>query len=287
MNISRLFLLSLCILWSILTYSQDIIYTKKKGEIKAKVVEIGTSEIKYKNYDNQDGPVNVIRKAEVRKIQYQNGKEDIIVPDKYSSNQEEQIIDKQNAIKFQVFSPLAGHLAFCYERVLKPGFNLETKIGIIGAGVQPFRNNTATGGYAKIGAKFLFGQDFVIDGMRMSHPLKGGYAAFQVAFSHFSEMHYDYSNYNSITYTYEMVDIASNSFAFNIILGKQWILGNKFTLDAYAGIGYGAVSRISSNPDVSPTGDIFLYNPFHFSHYYFGKDMPMTLTSGLSLGYIF
>lgn len=286
MAINRLFLFSLCILWSVISYSQDIIYTRKQGEIKAKVVEIGTNEIKYKNYDNQDGPVIVIRKAEVRKIQYQNGKEDIIVPDKYSANQEEQIMDKQNAIKVHPFSPLNGHLAISYERVIKPGFNLETKIGIIGAGVQPLRDNKATGGFAKIGAKFLFGQDFAIDGMRMSHPLKGAYAAFQFTFSHFSEEEYTYI-YNYTTNTYETADITTNSFAANIIFGKQWILGNMFTLDAYLGIGYGAVSRISSNPSVSTTDDIFLYSPYHFSHYFFGKEFPMTYTSGLSIGYIF
>lgn len=263
-----LFLL-LPLLLNTTTFCQDIIYTKKKGEIKSKVVEIGTNEIKYKNYDNLEGPVIVIRRTDVRKIQYQNGTEDIIIPDKYSANRNEQILDKQNAIKIHPFSPLNGHLAISYERVLKPGFNLETKVGIIGAGAQPFRDDKAIGGFVKIGTKFLLGQDFAIDGMRMFHPLKGAYAAFQLAFSHFFEDNY----------------ITTNSFAFNIIFGKQWILGKMFTLDGHAGIGYGVVSRTSSNPYMS-TSHYSWYNS-HFSHYYFGKDFPMTFTSGLSIGYLF
>ena len=38
-------------------WSQDLI-TKRTGEdIKAKVTEVGQTEIKYKKYDNPDGPV--------------------------------------------------------------------------------------------------------------------------------------------------------------------------------------------------------------------------------------
>lgn len=269
-------------------YSQDVIYTKNQGNINAKVIEIGTAEIKYKSYDNLDGPVIVIRKNEVRKIQYANGQENIIVPDKYSINQEEQILNKQNAIKFDFFSPLKGYVGIGYERVLKVGMNLETKVGLVGPGVHLLREDVS-GGFVKVGTKFLLGQDFVMDGMRYAHPLKGTFLSFELAYSHFTDKNvesYTY-NYTNYTYSYDYTDITTNSLAINIIVGKQWILGNMFTLDVYGGTGYGKAFRSSSNPTINANDVWTVYNPFHFSHFYCGDTFPLTFTSGLSLGYIF
>ncbi|MBC5991564.1 hypothetical protein [Pontibacter cellulosilyticus] len=66
----------LTLLFSILSISaiqaQDII-TKRTGEkVEAKVMEITTSEIKYKNFNNLEGPLYVLPKAEVLLIQYEN-----------------------------------------------------------------------------------------------------------------------------------------------------------------------------------------------------------------------
>lgn len=57
--------------------SQDII-TKKSGEdIQSKVIEINLNEVKYKKWDNQDGPLISISKSEILMIRYQNGTKDI------------------------------------------------------------------------------------------------------------------------------------------------------------------------------------------------------------------
>ena len=57
--------------------SQDII-TKKTGEdIQAKVVEITTSDIKYRKFDNLDGPLFTMLKSDVLMIRYSNGSKDI------------------------------------------------------------------------------------------------------------------------------------------------------------------------------------------------------------------
>ena len=58
-------------------FSQDII-TKKSGEdIQAKVIEVTTSEIKYKKFDNQTGPIFTISTMELLMIRYENGSKDI------------------------------------------------------------------------------------------------------------------------------------------------------------------------------------------------------------------
>ena len=61
--------------------SQDII-TKKTGEdIKSKILEVGISEIKFKNFDNQDGPTYSLLKQDILIIRYQNGSKDIFNQD--------------------------------------------------------------------------------------------------------------------------------------------------------------------------------------------------------------
>jgi|GEM_PF-925322 len=68
--------LSICILLLFtisLSQAQDKIY-KNSGEVlEAKVLEIGTTEIKYKTFVNQSGPIYTLLKADVIKITYENG----------------------------------------------------------------------------------------------------------------------------------------------------------------------------------------------------------------------
>ena len=59
-------------------YTQDIIIFKDGEEIKAKVVEIGTDEIKYKKWPpSEDSPVYVERKNNIFMIKYADGTKDV------------------------------------------------------------------------------------------------------------------------------------------------------------------------------------------------------------------
>ncbi len=58
-------------------FSQDLI-TKRTGEdIKAKILEVGINEIKYKNFDNQNGPTYSLLKNDILIIRYENGTKDL------------------------------------------------------------------------------------------------------------------------------------------------------------------------------------------------------------------
>ena len=57
--------------------AQDIITLKNGDEIKAKVQEIGSTDIKYKKYENLTGPVYTLSKAEIFMIKYENGERDV------------------------------------------------------------------------------------------------------------------------------------------------------------------------------------------------------------------
>lgn len=57
--------------------AQDVIINNTGDEIQAKVLEITSSEIKYKRYDNLDGPTITIAKSEVLLIKYENGTKEV------------------------------------------------------------------------------------------------------------------------------------------------------------------------------------------------------------------
>ncbi len=57
--------------------AQDNIVLKSGEEIKAKVEEVGLTEIKYKRTDNPTGPVYTVSKNDVLLINYQNGTKDV------------------------------------------------------------------------------------------------------------------------------------------------------------------------------------------------------------------
>jgi hypothetical protein len=57
--------------------AQDVI-TKKNGEgVQAKVLEITPTEIKYKRFENQDGPTYTLAKADVLLVKYENNTEEV------------------------------------------------------------------------------------------------------------------------------------------------------------------------------------------------------------------
>ncbi|MGM0582920.1 MAG: hypothetical protein ACQETL_19745 [Bacteroidota bacterium] len=76
------------ILSSAQVQSQDVIYTEDQKEIEAKVNEITPELIKYKNYDQRNGPIRSIQKSKVYMIIYEDGKREIF---KDSEKSEEDI----------------------------------------------------------------------------------------------------------------------------------------------------------------------------------------------------
>jgi hypothetical protein len=72
-------------------FSQDIITLRTNEDIKAKISEVTVDDIKYKKFDNQNGPTFTVPKASVKLIRYENGtkdtfKEEIVSNVVYTTN---------------------------------------------------------------------------------------------------------------------------------------------------------------------------------------------------------
>ena len=83
------------LLFTILTatfcFSQDVITKSDGEEVKAKVLEVTQAEIRYKKFDNPNGPTFTIMKKEVFMIRYENGSKDVFNSEKESKTSNEDV----------------------------------------------------------------------------------------------------------------------------------------------------------------------------------------------------
>ena len=82
--------------------SQDYLYLLNSDTIKSKVLEVNENDVKYKDFENPDGPVYTINKSRIDKIIYQNGKVDYFNSVATDNNQN----SNQNLPKLLTFDQL-------------------------------------------------------------------------------------------------------------------------------------------------------------------------------------
>jgi hypothetical protein len=272
--------------FSKVNFAQDTLVRKSNsGIIVCKVVEIGLSEIKYKDWNNLNGPDIVISKSDLIRIKFQNGTKMLIAPDDLSLELDSNIVARTNDIKFHFFAPLANYLCFGYETVLKHRTNLEVNLGLIGVGYHPayLTDEKIYGGFLQVGSKFYLGEDFYVRGQRRVHPLKGKYFKVELTYVNYTRQ-FNTQIYNPTTGTASPVieKTIINAGAINLIYGRQYLLGDRFTFEYYVGAGFG-VQSAKDNSNQHDVGDY--YNSYAYQ--YFSSSFPLSVTGGITLGYIF
>ena len=117
-----------------LLFSQDVLTKKTGDDIKAKVLEVTTTEVKYKKFDNLNGPIFSILKSELLLIRYENGSKDVFNENKKSEEKIVSIKDlyfdgESDANKFYKGYKGAG------STVLATGLLLSPLVGLIPAAI--------------------------------------------------------------------------------------------------------------------------------------------------------
>ena len=272
----RLTLLSLLLLL-ITGYAQaqDKIYKKDKTVIDCKIIEIGVNEIKYRLSEEelQDSPIISISVADVSKVLLSSGREiefkdPLTDPSSYAE-------DKKHALKFHFISPLAEHLAFSYEKSLRPGRSFETELGIIGVGFNVDDYSSSAGVYVSSGYKFLKTPDFYSQRMKYAHILKGSYVKPQILLSIYRNK---VNSQSSPYYNDPDQDIVAGALVIN--LGKQIVYDNFFLMDYSIGVGYGFSNQKSSD-------NYYDYYDFRSNHYGFilgDSNFPVAVTGRIKVG---
>ena len=62
---------------SMMAHAQDIVTLKNGEDVLAKVLEVGTREVKYTLFEEPDGPVYIVNKSDILIIRYESGRNEI------------------------------------------------------------------------------------------------------------------------------------------------------------------------------------------------------------------
>ena len=104
MKVVKLIALTAICMTSSYTFAQDLIVKKDGSVIQAKVTKVGTSEVEYKKWSNQDGPQYSIEIAAILAINYKNGDKetfDNVSASRNSQAAKTQTEGQQNVIQIQ------------------------------------------------------------------------------------------------------------------------------------------------------------------------------------------
>lgn len=69
--------LSVMVFSSMMAHAQDIVTLKNGEDVLAKVLEVGTREVKYTLFEEPDGPVYIVNKSDILIIRYESGRNEI------------------------------------------------------------------------------------------------------------------------------------------------------------------------------------------------------------------
>lgn len=265
-----LFLVSFFLVGKI-TFAQDIIVRTNNDSLRVKVLEVGTDKIKFRRYGVKTGPPLEIYKNFVKEIIFENGTRVTILYDLRAVSPDLAIKEKKHGLKIDFIAPILNHITIGYEQMLKPGMNAEVKAAYIGPRIST-AIKPSVGYFLKGGIKFVWLTEEISRGMRHSPPLQGSYFKPELIFSHY------------ITDT-ENGKINFDNYGFNILFGRQYIIDNFLTLDYFGSVGFAL--QYSSYKPVLPKDEQDVDFNYAFSHLYFGKNLPLILSGGLTIGFIY
>ncbi|MDR1594477.1 MAG: porin family protein [Prevotellaceae bacterium] len=236
-----------------LVNAQDIIMKKSDGgEVRAKVLEVGATDIKYKLYDNLSGPTYTLLKTQVFKITYQNGTVEMYNTDTEpiqtattpASNYGGRTTQSQN-YGLSRNREISGNYKKGYAGVGFSGAFLLQEYSDAGAGIQ-FNVNAGylIGKHIGVTASFLL-TSFGIEDSDSSVGLRGGLVGPLISFSNSTK---------KIEY-----DIRPT---FGLVSGKVNVSNASVTTDdSVFALGVGATFRWNVSDLISLTGNIDSY--FH------------------------
>ncbi len=271
------------------SFSQDKIYRKGGETLKVKVIEIGVDEIKYKLFDEQDGPIYAIEKDRILKIVYQSGRTEV-----YQNNIKDPELyagQPTRGIKIDFLSPLLGHTEISFEKGIKPGRSMEFSLGLIGlgknheiyyygsvSGFQDYRRS-GRGGYVAAGYKFSKLPDFINRNIRYTHVMQGFYVKPSVYAGTYSE--------NVVSEKNGQVVVDRRSVVFGALMldfGKQWVMGDRFLLDIHYGFGYSFDNIKTDNNYYATFGDE--YSAHNFGVIRLGRSPGLGIMGGIKVGWL-
>jgi hypothetical protein len=224
--------------------AQDQLFLRGKEEaIKVKVIEVGTTEIKYKTWPVVESmPLMVENKDRIRKIILENGTVMKFAEDEFS-NAANYATQRKIAVKLDPFIIPRGVISIAGEYSIKPGMSAEVGLGYIGIGnydnSEFWEFDKANGFFLRAGVKFINQPSYYMKGMRYAHILKGGYIRPELVYLSNTNTstivtYGNFPPYNRADVNAELKFIGGGFF---LNFGKQWVFSDVFLVDFFVGPG--------------------------------------------------
>ena len=260
---------------ALIALGQDTIRMKDGRMTLAKISIVGTNDITYKLFNDQNGPTFITLKNEIDKIVLQSGT--IINTQELNRSTTRKTISsaiyvldlKKNAFKWEILSLATNDICFGYERSIIRNQSVEFKIAYIGIGERSYSSNNTfenTKGYfLKLGYKLVFPKS----GDKNS--MIGSYIKPEICYTQFRE---NFVNYKS---KYAMLNF-----------GVQSVLGSTFILEFYGGIGV-AYNESDQNVSLLYPNYYDTYRSYYYSNVSEGglNQYNTSLSGGMVLSYHF
>lgn len=227
--------------------SQDIIVKIDGEKIKAEIVEINSTRIKYYNFRDVNNLVFTIDRALVKEIKFESGNR--YKEERPGSSDLYYQEDKIHNVKINFLALNYGDLIFSFERAIDSGSSLEATMKIMGVWESDNWYEDDRAGFGlNVGYKLKLGDLFKKSyEYRPKHLLQGSY--FRPVLG-YTWSQYVYSIYESEVHSYGH---------FGLDFGHQLILRNAVSLDLFAGFHfYGGSFKNRDSGGDTPLRDKYL-----------------------------
>lgn len=264
--------------------AQDTLFYTNGKYFTGHVEEIGLDLVRYRTTSAGTSVLITAEKRELSRIKLEGGQEFVFNDVSTDVPLTDAFMSRKQVVSVDVLAPALNHATIGYERVIGPRVSFSSKLGYIGLGnYGPYQGSRDYhGGLIKLGVKFILPVSPKRNQTaRDKHSLAGWYLRPELMFSAWTKRHVNYYNQNS----YDQ-GMTVSSLALNLVVGRQVLLGERFTFDLYGGFGYGA--QWFDGQPVNSLND-YSYNreEYAFSHAYLGYRTPLTVSGGMMFGYIF
>ena len=277
------------IAWALCTASlqaQDSLFYANGQVIVGQVEEVGVDLVRYRTESAGSSVVIVAEKRDLLRVKLAGGQVFVFNNITTDVPASAEFMARKQAVSLDVLAPALNHITMGYEMVVGRRVSLSLKAGYIGLWERDdYDDGLLDQGFlVKVGPRFILPPSSKrYASAREQHPLAGWYLRPELMFSYWARNSYSYYgpyNWNNSTDRKTFYSSA----ALNVVIGRQVLLGERFTFDIHGGLGYG-VQWINGESST----DQFGYNreEYSYSHLFFGTNSPLTASGGMLFGYVF
>jgi hypothetical protein len=269
--------------------SQDSLFYTNGSVIVGQVEEIGLDQIRYHTNSAGNQVLIVVDRRDLAGIKLKGGQAYTFGSTATEGPYSAAFLARKRSLSLDVLSPALDHVTVGYEQGIGHRVSLAVKAGYIGLWETDSYDDTfnSKGGLITAGVRFTLPYSTKrIPSARDMHPLAGWYLQPEVVFSAWTRTYYNHYYYDPYFGTYPATTTDDyTSAALMLTIGRQVLLGERFTFDIFGGFGYGAQWRDgkATNGGFDDPGR----QNYAFSHAFIGNVSPLVVSGGLRFGYVF